>query len=101
MILPHNPLQISVLYKNNSYITLTNCPSHGLQVRGFLFQIVHLEKQSQTGLFFEHFFPRSSERTFSLTFNNHPGFRQAVPFVLCAKRLCQVSAIRSNQGPHF
>ena len=102
MILPHNPLQISVLYKNNSDITLTICPSRGLQVRGiFYFRLFLLKNNLKLAYFLSISFLGVVRGLFSLTFNNHPGFRQAVPFVLCAKRLCQVSAIRSNQGPYF
>ena len=102
MIVPHNPLQISVLNKKQFRYHPDDLPFSRLtSERASLVQIVPLEKQSQTGLFFEHFFPRSSERTFSLTGNNHPGFRQAAPLVLCMKRLCHILSIRSNQGPHF
>ena len=102
MILPHNPPSDFAFIQKQFWYHPDDLPfSRPASERDFLFQIVPFEKQSQTGLFFEHFFPRSSERTFSLTGKNHPGFRQAVPFVLCAKRLCQVSAIRPKQGSAF
>jgi hypothetical protein len=65
MILPHNPpSDFAFIQKQFRYHPDKLPFSWPASERASLVQIVPLEKQSQTGLFFEHFFPRSSERTF-------------------------------------